>query len=324
MTAIYTPPPFTNFATQREEDYAHEINQLRNVIQSACIGGLEAMAESWARRFPDAGPLSLPGKAPLPLKSTRVGRVYIAGPMTGLPDLNFPAFNALAAELRAQGLHVENPAEHGVVEGATWADYMHFDLTRIATCEAVHLLPGWSKSKGARLEVRIAVDLGMELRYAEGTERYQPAGALALPPAVQAIAERLHTQDNRITAHPLFAVRQKRVIGGLDADYADKFSWLYDGTEVDEETAARLDAMRDAGEPIPPEYQRIGYIEKREFVTGCLTEQGCKDYIAANGHNLNDPDIYAYGGYRNREWQVLREWLMSLVQVDAAMKGPQQ
>ena len=28
-------------------------------------------------------------------------RIYIAGPMSGLPDLNYPAFNAMAERLRA-------------------------------------------------------------------------------------------------------------------------------------------------------------------------------------------------------------------------------
>lgn len=36
---------------------------------------------------------------------------YLAGPMTGLPDLNFPTFHARAAELRALGHEVVNPAE---------------------------------------------------------------------------------------------------------------------------------------------------------------------------------------------------------------------
>ena len=50
----YTPPECMNFTTQREEDYSHEINRLRNVIQAACIGGLDAMIGTWKRLFPDA------------------------------------------------------------------------------------------------------------------------------------------------------------------------------------------------------------------------------------------------------------------------------
>ena len=38
-------------------------------------------------------------------------KIYCAGPMTGLPELNFPAFHAEAARLRAFGYEVINPAE---------------------------------------------------------------------------------------------------------------------------------------------------------------------------------------------------------------------
>lgn len=102
---------------------------------------------------------------PVRLGASRANRVYLAGPMTGLPDLNFPAFNAEAAMLRAKGLTVINPAEHGVVEGADWADYLRHDLAGLVSCERIHLLPGWSKSKGANLEVLVALMLGMEITY---------------------------------------------------------------------------------------------------------------------------------------------------------------
>ncbi|WP_298705942.1 DUF4406 domain-containing protein [uncultured Variovorax sp.] len=104
------------------------------------------------------------------LRADRARRVYIAGPMTGLPEFNFPAFNAKAEELRAAGWHVENPAEHGHVTGAGWADYLRWDISRIVTCGAIHLLPGWSKSKGANLEVDIALILGMDVQCGIGAE----------------------------------------------------------------------------------------------------------------------------------------------------------
>ena len=97
----------------------------------------------------------------LTLAGTRANHLYLAGPMTGIEDFNFPAFNKMAAELRARGYMVENPAEHGVVAGAEWADYMAYDLTRLGLCGQVAVLPGWECSKGARLEVHIARELGM-------------------------------------------------------------------------------------------------------------------------------------------------------------------
>jgi hypothetical protein len=39
--------------------------------------------------------------------------IYISGPMSGLPNLNFPAFYAAQAKLEAEGYKVVNPAEIG-------------------------------------------------------------------------------------------------------------------------------------------------------------------------------------------------------------------
>ena len=47
-------------------------------------------------------------------------KVYLAGPITGVVDNNFPAFNAAADTLRSAGLDVFNPADHGA--GGDWAD----------------------------------------------------------------------------------------------------------------------------------------------------------------------------------------------------------
>lgn len=102
------------------------------------------------------------------LRADRKQRIYVAGPMTGLPEFNFPAFNSAADKLRSEGWHVENPAEHGHIDGADWADYLRWDISRIATCGAIYLLPGWEGSKGATLEVSIGKALGMEFILAPG------------------------------------------------------------------------------------------------------------------------------------------------------------
>lgn len=88
-------------------------------------------------------------------------RIYIAGPMTGIKDLNFPAFHAAAVKLRAFGHHVENPAEINADPEAAWADCMRQDIARLVTCTAIYLLPGWELSRGAKLEAHIAESLGM-------------------------------------------------------------------------------------------------------------------------------------------------------------------
>ncbi|WP_312680987.1 DUF4406 domain-containing protein [Stenotrophomonas chelatiphaga] len=103
-------------------------------------------------------------------KADRVGRTYIAGPMTGHADFNYPAFNFAAALLRSAGIAAINPADHGVVPGATWEDYLRSDIAQLATCESIYFLPGWSQSRGALLEHHIATSLGMRLLFAEGAE----------------------------------------------------------------------------------------------------------------------------------------------------------
>lgn len=86
--------------------------------------------------------------------------IYLSGPMTGLPGLNFPAFAAMTDNLRADGHTVTNPAELNP-DGDSWNDCMRRDIAALMYCDTVATLPGWEHSKGARLEVLIAERLGM-------------------------------------------------------------------------------------------------------------------------------------------------------------------
>lgn len=99
----------------------------------------------------------------------RMPRVYVAGPMTGYPNLNFPAFHARAALLRERGAHVENPAEINPDPKMEWDEAMRRDIPRLLTCDTIDLLPGWEKSRGATLEYHIAQQLGMTICYPEVT-----------------------------------------------------------------------------------------------------------------------------------------------------------
>lgn len=90
-------------------------------------------------------------------------KVYISGPMSGLPENNFPAFHAAARTLRAAGYEVVNPAEICAEPGKPWDYYMRADLAELLKCDAIYLLKGWLGSRGARLELHIAIDLGMRV-----------------------------------------------------------------------------------------------------------------------------------------------------------------
>lgn len=90
-------------------------------------------------------------------------RLYIAGPMTGLPDFNFPAFNDAAAKLRALGFQVENPAENPTPACGSWLGYMRMAVVQVSRVDAIVMLPGWEQSRGARVEFALASGLGLEV-----------------------------------------------------------------------------------------------------------------------------------------------------------------
>lgn len=95
-------------------------------------------------------------------------KLYIAGPITNTgPDHNFPAFNKAAALLEANGYTVYNPAEFGIVDGWSWAKYMRRCLPLLLGCDHVATLEGWTTSRGAKLEVHVARELGMDARPVE-------------------------------------------------------------------------------------------------------------------------------------------------------------
>ena len=93
---------------------------------------------------------------------TKSKRIYIAGPMTGMPEHNFPAFHAAAERLRKAGWDVTNPAEN--FRGRTdlpRSAYLRADVALLAQCDAIALLPGWERSAGATLEAVLAAEIGL-------------------------------------------------------------------------------------------------------------------------------------------------------------------
>lgn len=97
---------------------------------------------------------------------------YIAGPMTGYPEFNYPAFKAAAEELRARGFTVLSPTEHtnddppdSYTDERPYGYYLRCSLRLLLDCDEIVLLPGWEDSRGATLEREVAAALGMPITH---------------------------------------------------------------------------------------------------------------------------------------------------------------
>jgi nucleoside 2-deoxyribosyltransferase len=101
--------------------------------------------------------------------------------MTGLPDYNFSAFNEAALKLREEGFKVISPAEldedsgpeppaEGEKYGPEYVAYLKRDVQHVIEVDAVVVLPGWDKSRGAKFETYLAAGLDKPVfRYATGS-----------------------------------------------------------------------------------------------------------------------------------------------------------
>ena len=93
-------------------------------------------------------------------------KVYLAGPMRGFDQFNFPTFLQAATDLREKGDEVISPAEHDLesgfdptlntLDGFDLAGAMRWDLQQISHVDAVIVLPGWGGSEGTKKELRQA------------------------------------------------------------------------------------------------------------------------------------------------------------------------
>ena len=106
-------------------------------------------------------------------------RLYLAGPMSGIEQFNFPAFYEAAATLRAAGHDIVSPAEMDADDGIdgeamasengdatklslTWAQLLSRDVLILgdeteAAVDGIVFLPGWTASRGAKLEAFTAL-----------------------------------------------------------------------------------------------------------------------------------------------------------------------
>jgi hypothetical protein len=121
---------------------------------------------------------------------------YLGGPMTGIPQFNFPEFHRIGAALRERGYNIVSPAElddpeteaaamaspdgapgSGSANGEAYEDFLGRDLIicSIPTCVGMICLPGWHNSRGARGESWVCAYLKKPIyEYSENNEQGAP------------------------------------------------------------------------------------------------------------------------------------------------------
>jgi len=102
--------------------------------------------------------------------------IYIAGPMSNLPEFNYPAFFR-AEERLSQKWHVFNPARMDGMDTTGLRGHlsevpefslrlaMQRNCAAICQCDAIYMLQGWQHSRGAKVELALAEYLGLEVSY---------------------------------------------------------------------------------------------------------------------------------------------------------------
>lgn len=173
-------------------------------------------------------------------------RLYIAGPMTGIAEFNFPAFDDAATRYRAAGHEVISPAEHdrenGLdVTGLTGdltelegkfdlAETLLWDLAQVATVDAVVLLEGWERSSGVRAELALAAALGKDAIVDESGETLPARELVAGKPSSGEVrvtnattGGEKGTKEVRLDLVPIYPLTElARLYGRGAAKYADR------------------------------------------------------------------------------------------------------
>jgi hypothetical protein len=92
-------------------------------------------------------------------------KMYISGQITGIEQEAPGLFKKAEEEVRLLGYEPVNPVTIPHEHDKTWQSYMREDVKAMCSCEAIYMLNNWTNSKGARIELRIAKELGLEVHH---------------------------------------------------------------------------------------------------------------------------------------------------------------
>lgn len=118
-------------------------------------------------------------------------RIYVSGPMDGMPGFNYPLFDEAARRLAAKGWEVVNPADIGrlyanrcgktpaemAADPAILANLLKDEISTLRECDAIFLLDGWNDSTGAKTELFHALERNMSVILQGDLDRKEADGA---------------------------------------------------------------------------------------------------------------------------------------------------
>ena len=95
-------------------------------------------------------------------------KIYLSGPISGL-DLNGRRldFEAAQVALEEMGHTVFNPMRNGLPSEAPTAEHMRRDIEALLHCDAIMMLRRWNHSAGCKLELDVAVAIGLPVFFEE-------------------------------------------------------------------------------------------------------------------------------------------------------------
>lgn len=149
-----------------------------------------------------------------------------------------------------------------------------------------------------------------------------------IPDALLEISRKLHSQDGRITSHPIFQVRKLREVYNVESDDSQGWVWLdEEACLVTDQTLIGILDKHVEEHGFDFEYEvmdnenetsyRRSYFRTIEIVVnegaGFFTQDAADAYIKAN-QKRHDEKLYVFveSGWRNHEWQQVRDFLLSL------------
>ena len=147
------------------------------------------------------------------------------------------------------------------------------------------------------------------------------------------LSKSITTQSHRCTAMPyFFQIRTNERIPVPEGCGTE--AWVCDGSfiESEEEIKERVLEYKEWPEDTPlfdllPEYEveeileasgwrKVNYDYEEKYQNAFFTEKGCRDHIQANKHHYSEPVDYLTHAFRNKEMELIQEFLCALTGKD--------